>query len=120
MQYRPTSSELLTTMADLLEGEVLADVRSDLQHKVRVAGNLLRLLEREDRLRPANDARERELLVAMVGHEGERAQLVAEWAATLRGGIAATDRPAAWAALVEITRNDLAVAKPGHDGWEHG
>ncbi len=120
MQYRPTSSELLTTMADLLEGEVLADVRSDLQHKVRVAGNLLRLLEREDRLGPANDAREHELLVAMVGYEGERDQLIAEWATALRGGLPEAERPAAWAALVEITRMDLAVAKPGHDGWEHG
>jgi hypothetical protein len=120
MQYRPTSSELLTTMADLLEGEVLADVRSDLQHKVRVAGNLLRLLDREERLGPANDAREHELLVAMVGHEGSRDDLVAEWTKTLRKGIPAADRPAAWAALVEITRMDLAVSKPGHDGWEHG
>jgi hypothetical protein len=120
MQYRPTTSELLTTMADLLEGEVLADVRSDLQHKVRVAGNLLRLLEREQRLRPANDEREHELLVAMVGHEGERDELIAEWATTLRQGIPPTDRSAAWEALVEITRMDLAVSKPGHDGWEHG
>jgi hypothetical protein len=120
MQYRPTSSELLTTMADLLEGEVLADVRSDLQHKVRVAGNLLRLLEREDRLGPANGAREHELLVAMVGHEGQRDDLVVEWTAALRRGIPAASQPAAWATLVEITRMDLAVAKPGHDGWEHG
>jgi hypothetical protein len=120
MQYRPTSSELLTTMADLLEGEVLADVRSDLQHKVRVAGNLLRLLDREERLGPANDAREHELLVAMVGHDGPSDELVAEWTAALRKGIPAAEQPAAWAALVEITRMDLAVSKPGHDGWEHG
>lgn len=120
MQYRPTSSEFLTTMADLFEQEVLADVRSDLQHKVRVAANVLRLLEREERLRPANDAREHALLVAMVGHEAERDQLVAEWAAALRRGIPAGERAAAWEALVEITRMDLAVSKPGHDGWEHG
>jgi Domain of unknown function (DUF6285) len=120
MQYRPSSSELLTTMADLLEGEVLADVRSDLQHKVRVAGNLLRLLEREERLSPTNDAREHDLLVTMVGHEGGRDELVAEWASALRKGIPDGDRPAAWDALVEITRMDLAVSKPGHDGWEHG
>ena len=24
----------------------------------------------------------------------------------------------AWTAIVEITRQDLAVSKPGHDGWE--
>ena len=120
MQYRPTSSELLTTMADLLEDEVLADVRSDLQHKVRVAGNLLRLLDREERLRPANVAREHELLVKMVGHDGDTAELSAEWTVALRAGVPHARRGEAWQTLVEITRMDLAVAKPGHDAWEHG
>jgi hypothetical protein len=120
MQYRPTTSEFLTTIADLLEGEVLADVRSDLQHRVRVAGNVLRLLEREARLGPANAAREHELLVGLTGDEGTNEELTAEWAAALRRGVPDKERAAAWAALVEITRMDLAVAKPGHDGWEHG
>ena len=61
MQYRPTAGELLTDVAALLESEVLDAVSGPLQHRVRVAANLVRVVEREIRLGPpaADDERHR-------------------------------------------------------------
>jgi hypothetical protein len=72
-QDRPTASELLAAIADLLREEVTpaldkADPRLGFQ--MRVAANSLAILEREARLGPAADARERERLVKLLGHDG--------------------------------------------------
>jgi hypothetical protein len=118
VQYRPTSAELLQTLADLLEGEVLPSAPRARQHQVRVAANLVRILEREATLAPAGERRERERLAALLGHDGEVTDLSAELAGRLR----TEDDPAfehhAWQVLVAIARDDLAIAKPGHDCWE--
>src|SRR4030095_2172152 len=91
---RPTASELLSAIADLLREEVTpvldkADPRLGFQMRVaahspallqrrarrfgfemRVAATALASLEREARLGPAADARERERLVKLLGHDG--------------------------------------------------
>jgi hypothetical protein len=118
VQYRPTASELLGDIATLLADEVLPAAPPELQHKVRVAANLARILEREERLAPGLDARERELLTALVGHDGELGDLRAELVERLGGDVDDAFERAAWEALVEVTRGDLSIAKPGYDGWE--
>jgi hypothetical protein len=121
VQDRPSASELLATIADLLEGEVLAATRGGLQHQVRVAGNLCRILEREARLGAAAEAREVELLAAALGEApAGRDALSLSQALVARldvGGDAALARRA-WPALVEIVRGKLAIAKPGHDAFD--
>ena len=47
MQDRPTAAELLADIAELLEGEALDATSGALRHKIRVAGNLCRIIERE-------------------------------------------------------------------------
>ncbi len=121
MQDRPTASELLATIADLLEGEVLAATKGGLQHQVRVAGNLCRILEREARLGAAHEAREVELLAGVLGEpaSGRDARALSA-ALVLRLG--AGHDPAlerlAFPALLEIVRGKLAIAKPGHDDYD--
>jgi hypothetical protein len=121
MQDRPTASELLATIADLLENEVLAATKGGLQHQVRVAGNLCRILEREARLGPAQEAREAALLADALGEPAAgRDALALSVALTSRlaaGADAALERRA-FAALAEIVRGKLAVAKPGHDAFD--
>ena len=121
MQDRPTAAELLAAIADLLERELLAATSGGLQHQVRVAGNLCRILERETRLGPAQDAREVELLAgALAEPAGGRDALALSRALAERldaGGDAALERRA-FAALVEIVRGKLAIAKPGHDAFD--
>lgn len=121
MQDRPTASELLEAIADLLEQDVLAATQGGLQHQVRVAGNLCRILEREARLGGAADAREVELLAgALAEPAGGRDALALSRAlvARLDAGHDAALEGRAYRALVEIVRGKLAIAKPGHDAYD--
>ena len=121
MQDRPTASELLATIADLLENDVLAATKGGLQHQVRVAGNLCRILEREARLGAAADARESELLAQALGEAAagrDSLALSRALVARLDAGADAALAARSWRALVEIVRGKLAIAKPGHDAWD--
>lgn len=114
MQFPPTAADLLAAIGRLLDDQVLAAVPPELQHQVRVAAHLAHLVEREVRLGPGNSARERHLLAGLLGAE------VGDPQAALAARIRESPELDAevWAVLVEITRQDLAVAKPGHDAWE--
>jgi hypothetical protein len=121
MQDRPTASELLEAIAQLLEQGVLPATKGPLQHAVRVAGNLCHILEREARLGPAVDARELELLTGALSEAaGGRDALALSQAlvARLDAGDDHALEQRAWAALVTIVRGKLAIAKPGHDDFD--
>ncbi len=119
MQYRPDASELLDAVASLLEGDVIAAVPPHLQHQVRVAANLCRVLQRESHLGDVNDAAERERLVSIL-ETGDHDDL-----SSLRAALTARlDDPAPIdlvldrsirATLLAMLRADLAIAKPGYD-----
>lgn len=120
MQDRPTGAELLRAIADLLENEVLPAVRGPLQHQVRVAGNLCRILEREAELGRAHDAQEIELLSQLLGSspgDHDARALAAELVERLDGREDELERRA-WQALLRIVRGKLAIAKPGHDAYD--
>jgi Domain of unknown function (DUF6285) len=116
MQFVPDAAELAAAIARLLEEQVGGAVPAALQHPVRVAAHLARLLEREEQLGGAAAERERELLRELLAAEVDDPQ------AAVAARIREVDDPEfelrAWPALVEITRLDLAIAKPGHDSWE--
>lgn len=116
MKYRPDDAELLAAIAELLEDQVLAAVPPALQHQVRVAANLARIMERGQALEPAAAERARQALAGLVGGDGDLAALTGRLDARIAAGD--FDRPAVWDALVAICRDDLAVAKPGYDSWE--
>lgn len=116
MQFVPEAADLLAAIGKLLDEKVLNAVPSDLQHQVRVAAHLSHLLEREARLGPASTARENDLLAELLGERVAEPQAVL--ADRLQHGDDEAFEARAWEAIVEITRHDLAIAKPGHDGWE--
>lgn len=120
MQYQPSAGELLTEIAALLEDELLAAVPDALKHKCRVAANLARILERQEALGRAAAAQERERLVALVGRDGgeDTIELSRQLARRIRSDDDPEFERSAWGALVAICREDLAIAKPGHDAWE--
>lgn len=121
MQDRPSLGELLDAIAELLDDEILPQLDGGSRHKVRVAANLCRIMGREVELGAALDARERELLVDLLDHDGgeSTAELSAMLAERLHRGDDTLAR-AAHGALVEIVRGKLAVAKPGHDAFDFG
>ena len=123
MQYQPSAEDLLAAIAELLEDELLPALPDALKHRCRVAANLARILERQERLGPGAATRERERLRALLGDEDDGdGDGAAALSARLARRIRADDDPGfqrrAWEALVAIARDDLAIAKPGHDAWE--
>jgi hypothetical protein len=115
------ATELLDDIASLLEGEVLSAVSGPLQHRVRVAANLARIVQRELELGPAGAAAERQRLGALVGDtNGDLAELRARLAARLRdpAPLTADEQHAIYDALVATVRADLAISKPGYDSLE--
>jgi hypothetical protein len=120
MHDRPDAAELLQAIANLLEQEVMPAVGGGgLEYRVRVAVNLARILERETRLGPATLTRERELLESLVGPGGDLLELNARLVARLRSGDVDLDfERRALAALGEVARAKLAIARPGYERYD--
>ncbi len=114
-QDRPTASELLAAIADLLREEVtpvLDKVEPRLGFQMRVAANSLAILEREARLGPPADAREHERLIRLLGRDGSLDELNRELARLLRAG-ERDERDGALMAHLEATIADkIAIANP--------
>jgi hypothetical protein len=119
MQDRPNAEELLAAIASSLEQDVMPALSGGLEYRVRVAVNLARILEREMRLGPAALARETALLAALVGPGGNALELNTRLAAKLRSGESDLDfERRAHAALVEIARAKLEIARPGYERYD--
>lgn len=85
-------------MARFLEDKALAAVRPEARHEIRIAAHLLRILERDLAADRGDRTRSRD-------HDGS-----ARWEMD----------DEAWRALVETTRQDLAVLRPGYTDWSAG
>ncbi|MDZ7734646.1 MAG: DUF6285 domain-containing protein [Acidimicrobiia bacterium] len=92
-----------------------------LQHQVRVAANLCRIVERELSLEPAADHREQALLADLAETDPERHDTLALTRVVDERLAASDDADFAartHAAALEIVRAKLAAAKPGHDDYD--
>lgn len=119
MQDRPTAAELLSTIAELLENAVLPQTSGPLQHQVRVAANLSRILVREMEIGPAGEAHARELLLGLLHEaEGDASDLSRALAERLAAAGDLELERAAWPVLIEIVRAKLAITKPGYDDYD--
>lgn len=114
-QDRPTASELLLAIVDLLREEVtpvLDKAEPRLGFQMRVAANSLAILERETRLGPEADARELARLEALLGRDGTLADLNRELARQLRAGDRDERDPALMAHLEATVADKIAIANP--------
>ena len=121
MQQPPTAADLLDTVASVLADEIVPALSGPAQHHARVAASLVGIVERELRLGPDAAERERTALAGVLGDDrSPLPELRARLADELRAGMADdTDRHAEiWSMLMASVRDDLAIAKPGHDSWE--
>lgn len=123
MQPRPTAAELLAIVAEVLDRDIVPALDGPVQHHARVAASLVAIVERELRLAPdAADAERAASLALLPGAasdldlDGARAAL----AGALRDGLGDDPADAArvWDTLMKVARDDLAIAKPGHDSWD--
>jgi hypothetical protein len=126
MQDRPNAPELLAAVAQFLDGDVVSSLSGPLAHRVRVASNLVRVLEREQRLSAGALIRERQRLCELLGMSsddlvpGALADQVADLHQQLIGELEAETLPAeferaAWRVLLDGTRDKLAITRPGYD-----
>jgi hypothetical protein len=126
VQDRPTSAELLATVAGFLEDELMPALDGPRAYRTRVAANLLRILQREDTLGPAALLRERDALSGLLGLDpnAQRAAALVDQVIELNGRLVAAidagriDHARAWPVLMEIARDKLAIIRPGYDAWD--
>lgn len=116
LQDRPTAPELLEAVREFLERDVMSadGVPGRVSFHARVAVNVLGIVERELRLGPSLDAAERERLGALLGHDGEVADLLAELARGIRDGSLDDRRDEVVSCVRESVRAKLEVANPKH------
>jgi hypothetical protein len=121
MQDRPTAAELLATIGDYLEGEVLPNVNGTLRYHTLVAANLVKMLQRESELYPAAATTEVARLRALLGvDDGDLGDLNRQLYERL---LSAEDlgpdfEAACWEALQAGALAKLAMNKPGYDSYD--
>ena len=97
---------LLDAAIAYLEGELMPTLSGYHRFQTRVTVNVLAQVRRELALAAEQEARERERLQALLGHEGSRDVLSRELARRIRSGAIALDDPA----LVDHLRQSLLEA----------
>lgn len=129
MQDRPTASELLAALADYLDNEMLPNTEGPLQYRVRVASNLVKILQREQAFGNQTLVRERTELCRLLGISpdefapGTLVDQVEDLNQQLVTNLEErnfTDlfEKSAWAALMAITKDKLAIVRPGYDDYD--
>jgi Domain of unknown function (DUF6285) len=109
---RPTAAELVASVREYLERDVMPATEGRVAFHARVAVNVLGMVERELEVGEAQDAAERDRLVALLGREGTIRELTESLALGIRDG--SLDVP--WTDVVdtvrETVRAKLDVANP--------
>lgn len=120
MQDRPTSIELLETIAWFLETEILDGLEGSKRHQTRVAINLCRILTRELELARHGETQERDRLgdlLAISPEEGSE-NLNRILCHRLEGSTDVDFEKRALGVLLMNVKAKLAVVKPGHDAYD--
>lgn len=113
-QDRPTAAELIQSVREFLEHDVMGATEGRVQFHTRVAANALGMIERELTDGPAYADAERARAAALLGHDGDVRTLEREVAAGIRDG-SLDDRLDAVRNHVRATvREKLLVANPGY------
>ena len=116
MQFQPDAEALLNAIAELLEEHVIDAVPADLQHRVRVAAHLCRILEREAALGSDLAADERRRLALLGFDEGDLSHARSELARRLDDPEPITPQQdaAIFEALLATVTGDLSISKTGY------
>ena len=123
MQDRPTASELLQAVTELLEETIMPATEGGVRHQARVAANLCRIVVRDIEEGPLQEARQAQLLAAVLGRNLDGDSIDAQdLNRELTDRLLADDTAIesdAWRALVQIVAGKLDVAKPGYTDYDY-
>jgi hypothetical protein len=124
VQPRPTATEILRDVSSLLDEVLVPALSGPAQHQARVAASLVGIVGRELAMAATHDAAEADAWRGVLGADApagdDLVTLRTAVADALRGGLADDPSEAAriWPVLMASTKADLAIVKPGHDGWD--
>lgn len=104
--------EMLATIRDYLEKEILPTLSGDKWFNVKVAVNLLATIERELRLGPVANESERARLAALLGTAGTLEELNRALAQAIRESRIAPDDPGLLDHLRQTTADALRINNP--------
>jgi aminoglycoside phosphotransferase (APT) family kinase protein len=113
-QDRPLATELLSVTREFLQDEVLAQLDGRTGFHVRVAANVLGIVERELALSPQHALLDREAMSRILGsvhHDATLAEMIADLAALIRRGDLDGDADLG-AFLAASTARKLSIANP--------
>jgi hypothetical protein len=121
MQDRPTAAELLQTLREYLQGEVLPNVEGTLRYHTLVAANIVTMLEREAQLYPAAAAKEVAALQSLLGSDdSDLLALNGALQARLQGAeeLDPAFEARCWEVLFSAVLDKLAISKPGYEAYD--
>jgi hypothetical protein len=116
LQYGPDTARVLEVIGGVVS-DVLDVVPDSHRHSLRVAVSLLAILQREAALDAEMREHERQLLSQIIGHDGDPGELTRELSARLRSGRDPDLEREVWHVMVEVTRGDLSIVRPGYSDW---
>ncbi len=114
---RPDKHEILEAVRSLLDRDVKPHVTGEVGYHVRIAINLLRILERELALAPRLEEVEREGMALLLADLREDERSAAELCARIRDGRVAYDDPRLRAHLRATTLAKLAIDQPKYPSY---
>ena len=106
------AADMLAAIRDYLEAEILPALRDDKRFNLRVACNMLAMIEREQRLGPGLDTEEEARLTALTGESGALEPLNRRLALMIRDGRFAADDPKLLDHLRRTTADALRINNP--------
>jgi len=113
----PTAAELAEAVREHLDREVLGQLRGKSAYELRVASNLLGILQREAEFGPEACAGERTRLERLLGEAGELERLNARLADRIRAGAAAEDDPELLGHLRQTALDRLRIDNPKYAAY---
>jgi adenosine/AMP kinase len=116
MADRPTADELIVAVREFLERDVMPVVDGRTAFHLRVAMNVLNIVERELTVGEAVADQERNRLITIVGHDGDLESLRREAATQIRTGALDDRFDEILGLLTETARDSLAVNNPKYLG----
>lgn len=114
MREQPPAPDLLAAVAEFLRSEAVPALSGRLAFHARVAANVLDIVRREIELGPTADADARRRLSALLGLDGEPADLNAELCRRIAAGEIAGDDPRLLDHLWADTLDAVAIDQPNY------
>ena len=117
MQDTPNPDDLLAAVAGYLREQAIAQLQGQAAFHARVAANVIDIVRRQLSLAPAAEAAEAERLRALLGTQGNLAELNAMLCRRIASGEMDLSTPGLVPHLWRVTLDKLAVDQPGYESY---